>query len=512
MNIDNSLGMTLFSNDISSTTSAMGNLNGLSKVTGQSPEGSLFQQLISQMLMAKNGVNETAEVGINGEEQNQSGGTGDVFSELLLAGGNLAKIRFMDSENGIDESAEANELLMEANGLPMEAPANENNGPMDSIQALMAGFANPIQTANNETTPLEAQAVKGSVEAAVSEIGSLQTAGSELEVQENRKTIPNNITPQDSLEMTTAVTDGKTAETDGMTTAKDGTLALEEGNTVQQSAKTAQTNETVLGSSEKSASKENDLPTVVKTEPEMIEKPETMTGQDFKNSEIGRHKQTAAGENPMQEVIADAAKTAKSETEADGINLERNGFQNSIHGAVSTRGAAEASRLTQPVETNQPFSQIRAEILTKLEQNGPTEFKMQLDPEDLGQIDIKLKLSDGKLIIDILAANSKTMALLTGQVDKLIASMGLQNVVVESVHVNQQMNSQTQDNSQSQGFTMNSAMDFSQRKQQEQAQQQILNDSRLAGSLNRQDETQASTQANRIEAMRYDTHRMNYAV
>ena len=147
--------------------------------------------------------------------------------------------------------------------------------------------------------------------------------------------------------MTTAVTDGKIAETGAMTTAKDGTLAFEEGNTVLRPVKTAQTNETVLGSSEKSAPKENDLPAVVKTESEMTEKPETMTAQDSKNSEIGRHKQTAAGENPMQEVIADAAKTAKSEIETDGINLERNGFQNSIQGAVSTRGAAEALPLSQ---------------------------------------------------------------------------------------------------------------------------------------------------------------------
>lgn len=507
MNIDNSLGMTLFSNDISGATSAIGNLNGLSKGTAESPEGSLFQQLISQMLMTKNGLHETAEAGINMEELNQSGGTGDVFPELLLAGGNFAKIRLMDAENGIDESAEAD-------GLPMEAQADENNGTMESIQALMAGFANPIQTANNETTPLEAQTMKVSIEASVSEIGSLQTAGSELEVQATRKNIPNNTALKDSLEVTAAMTDGKTAETDAITMSKDGKAAFEEGNMVQQPVKAAHANETVLGSSEKPAPKENDLPTVVKAEPmkEMTEKPETITGQELRNSEIGRHKQTAAGENPTKEVTDDTVWTAKSETEADGINLERTGFQNSIQGTVSTRGAAEASQLTQPVETSQPYSQIRAEILTKLEQNGPTEFKMQLDPEDLGQIDIKLKLSDGKLIIDILAVNSKTQALLTGQVDKLIASMGLQNVVVESVHVNQQMNSQTQDNSQSQGFTMNSAMDFSQRKQQEQAQQQILNNSRAGTLAQQQDETQSRNQANRIEFMRYGTHRMNYAV
>jgi len=491
MNIDNSLGMTLFTNDISGT-SASGSLNGLSKGVAESPEGSLFQQMISQMLKTKNGMNETAEAAINTEEQNQSGGTGDLISELLIAGGNLAKIRLMDSENGSGEAA--------------ESQAQE--------QALMAGFVNPIQTANNGTTPLEAQTMKDSIQASISEIGALPTAGSELEVPGTRKNIPTNLAQESSLEVTAAMTDGKAAETDALTMAKDGAFTLEEGNTVKQPPKTAHTNETVLNS-EKPTPKENDLPTDVKTEPmkEMTGKPETSTGQDLKTPEIGSQKQNAAGENSMKEVATNTAKTAKSETETDGINLERTGFQNSIQGAVSTRSASEVSPVTQPVETSQPYSQIKSEILSNLEKSGPTEFKMQLDPEDLGQIDIKLKLSDGKLIIDIMAANSKTQAMLTGQVDKLIAGMGLQNVVVESVHVSQQMNSQTQDNSQSQGFTMNSAMDFSQRKQQEQAQQQMLNDSRLAGTLNRQqDETQTDNQANRIEGMRYNTHRMNYAV
>ncbi len=506
MNIDNSLGMTLFSNDVSGTTPGMGSFNGLPKVLGESPSGSLFQQLISQMLMERNGIYETPPAGKNGEEQNRAGGIGNLVSELLQAGGNLAKIRLLNGENGIGESAEAN-------GLPTDA-IDENNGSINGIQALMAGFVNPVQTSTDDTTPTGAQTMKGAIEASALEIGYLRTAGSESEVQASQKNILTNTAPEDSLGATATMTDRKTAETDAMTMANDGKVALEERNTVLQSAKTEYANAAVIGS-EKPELNDIKLPNDGKTEQMkgMTEKPETIAGQETKHSEIGSNKQTADLGNPVKELKADTVKMAKSETETEGINLERNGFQNSIQGAVSTRNAAETSQLPQPVETSQPYSQIKAEILTKLEENGPTEFKMQLDPEDLGQIDIKLKLSDGKLIIDILAANTKTQAMLTGQVDKLIASMGLQNVVVESVHVNQQMNSQTQDNSQSQGFTMNAAMDFSQRKQQEQAQQQILNDSRLAGTLNQQqDETQTSNQANRIEAMRYDTHRMNYAV
>ena len=63
---------------------------------------------------------------------------------------------------------------------------------------------------------------------------------------------------------------------------------------------------------------------------------------------------------------------------------------------------------------------------------------MQLEPKDLGQIDVRLKISEGKLIIDIAAASSKTQALLVSQADKLVMSMGLQNVEVETVQVNLQ--------------------------------------------------------------------------
>jgi hypothetical protein len=56
-------------------------------------------------------------------------------------------------------------------------------------------------------------------------------------------------------------------------------------------------------------------------------------------------------------------------------------------------------------------------------------------------------------------------------------------------------------------------MDFSQRRQQEQYQQQIFQNANLTGTFSlQQDETQADSRANRIESIRYDSHRMNYTV
>ena len=240
---------------------------------------------------------------------------------------------------------------------------------------------------------------------------------------------------------------------------------------------------------------------------------EGISGQEFKISESSVVKHTAVAETQTQKSITDQAEKMEAGTETERASQDRMSFQNTMQGTVTTSEVKDPSSMTQPVSAREPYNQIREEILSKLEQKGSTEFRMQLDPEDLGQIDINLKLSEGKLVIDILAANSKTQALLTGQVDKLIASMGLQNVQVESVHVSQQMNSQTQDNSQSQGYTMSSGMDFSQRRQQEQLQQEILNGNKVPGTFNlQQDEAQTNNPMTHIESIRYNSHRMNYAV
>ncbi|HZK02298.1 MAG TPA: flagellar hook-length control protein FliK, partial [Anaerovoracaceae bacterium] len=97
-------------------------------------------------------------------------------------------------------------------------------------------------------------------------------------------------------------------------------------------------------------------------------------------------------------------------------------------------------------EIPEPYSQINDEIHTRLSQKGPMEFSMQLEPKDLGKIDVKLKIYGGKLIIDIVSANPKTHVLLAGQTEKLITSMGLRNVSVENVQINQPSDAQNHSN------------------------------------------------------------------
>lgn len=234
-------------------------------------------------------------------------------------------------------------------------------------------------------------------------------------------------------------------------------------------------------------------------------------------ADSGKERTIIAPENNFSETLQFERGKLRGETqvaEREPVHFMQNNpdYLSPLQSTGPANDAPALNHLTQSAEAPEPHTQISEEILAKLEQKGPAEFKMQLEPGDLGQIDIKLKLNDGKLIIDILAANSKTQALLTSQVDKLILSMGLQNVQVESVQVGQQMNSQSQD-SQNQGYPMNSGMDFSQRKQQEHFQKEFLNGGSLPGVIDpRQNETQVNNTANRIESFRYGSQRMNYAV
>lgn len=511
MNIDNNLGMALFSKDLSGMAT-IGDFQGMATGVSENPEGSLFQQLISQMLTEKNNqMTEALGDSLNGGEKGKSGGTGDLLSELLLAGGNLSMLRLQNEGKVIGESAEnegqSEELVL----------TDENAEAMAAIQALMAGLTNGMAVSNTEKVLPEFQTGNSAAEASSAGIASFKTAVSDLGMVETQKYIPSNPETESIPEEMTVPANSKTTAVEGKAVTEDGKTGLTETNSILQTAgKTIQTEKSVFSSSEKPLiSKEMGFieaagPVPVTGKAEMKE---SIYTQESGIPEIGSRIQAAAVRIQTVEPITDYVEKAKPETEIAAASPDMLGFQNPIQGAVTTSEVAEPSPLNQPVEASEPYNQIKEEILSKLEQKGSTEFRMQLEPEDLGQIDIKLKLSEGKLVIDILAANSKTQALLTNQVDKLIASMGLQNVLVESVQVSQQMNSQTQDNSQSQGYTMSSGMDFSQRRQQEHLQQEIVNGSKRTGTFTlQQDETQNNNLANRIESIRYDSHRMNYAV
>ena len=208
------------------------------------------------------------------------------------------------------------------------------------------------------------------------------------------------------------------------------------------------------------------------------------------------------------------------EAEPDEKQIESDGNADSVKATayqsqIPRTGSADpitTDPMIQTAGTAEAYSQISSKILSSLEQKGPTEFKMQLKPENLGQIDINLKIKDGKLTIDIIADTAHTQNLLTSQVDKLISSMGLQNVQVESVQVGQQMNSDSR-NGQSQTYQMNSGMDFSQGRQNSNSGQTSENKQSFnTGRFGRTDEMTAEETLRANQTTRESFGRMNYVI
>lgn len=200
----------------------------------------------------------------------------------------------------------------------------------------------------------------------------------------------------------------------------------------------------------------------------------------------------------------------ESETSADSLETTSSmEYQNVFHSSVQTERLSDTSNLTNASKP-EAYSQIRDEILTNLVAKGSNEFKMQLQPEELGTIDVSLKLNDGKLVIDILAQNANTQTLLISQVDKLISSMGLQNVQVESVQVSQQMNQNSQNQSdQNQGYQqMQSGMDFSQGRKdsgESEANHRVLSTGIFGRSVEYSPDIEStqSVQASRLRKLDY---------
>ena len=524
--------MALFSGD-AGITAAAGSMtaaqNGFVELPGESP----FQKMIAQIL-ANNGFDKGTASAMQAETAAaQNSGTPQETNSIvtLLAGlfsgsSNQTKLKLQTTAD-VSENREAGSLQddhAESSKLRTESPV--------ALLTMSSGPFSACLIADSENAASDPPKNRLGANALAALIGPVQTVGEgfALTGQKDNLTgierLNSRNVPAGSAKPTAQIVDGsgrmtiladiggKKAEFTGMLSAEPAEVSTGANGLNDIAGKTIAPADTTRETTLKG------MPVLLNGNPENDPNEGGMMNGGLLNGlkdtaqqriKIAEAADDMPGESFRSGINASADKS-ESVPDSMGDTLKTAAYQSQIQSAGRT-GNAEASQTIQPAENPEAYSQIRDEIAAKLEQNGPTEFKMQLEPEDLGQIDIKLKLSEGKLVIDILAANSKTQALLTSQVDKLIASMGLQNVQIESVQVSQQMNPQAQDSSQSQGYGMNAATDFSQRRQQEQYQQEIFRNAGQAGTFSlRQDEMQADSRADRIESIRYVSHRMDYTV
>lgn len=495
MNIGMNLGMNSggFSGIDSNLTGVAGaDSQSLAAILGQNsgPSGvfgnnSVFQSMITKMLA------QLAEPG-NVQQSSGKADIGDLFagsdpltametgsgestdlnsiiSSLLLKNGSLAKGLALVNQKG--SSLSGSDAISQQNGNSPKADVSEEEARQNlDVNAILAGLVQGtgIHFGRNIIPSSEMNQKNAADLTTINQINAVTVSD-----------LTNN------LQSTTEIPAGK--QTEAVASLLDAIVNHGEGVTTG--------NENVLTDQEK----------------ELITKLQASTGKSGAVSEAGNQQNIeASSDHSRFQTLQE--KMIKESEPFEKVFENSIGYQSQVQNVGGSDAAANANLQTPSAEKTEAYSQISQEILTKLEQKGPMEFKLQLEPEDLGQIDIKLKLQDGKLMIDILSASAKTHNLLTSQVDKLIMNMGLQNVQVENVQVNQQMNDQSQGNL-NQSFSMNSGMNFSQRRQQEQFQEQLKShgQSVISDGL-KVSETQSIGTSDSIGQLRNLTRRLDYAV
>jgi flagellar hook-length control protein FliK len=141
--------------------------------------------------------------------------------------------------------------------------------------------------------------------------------------------------------------------------------------------------------------------------------------------------------------------------------VEADGKQVDVQSLLGVKNTAPATK----AEPAQVLSQVQDAIIENFETNTDKTFKVTLNPESLGEIDVEMAFSNGKLTINILAASQETHELLTKQIDQLVRGLALQKISVETVTVNRAVEETADSGEQAQSSMTN--MDFRQGQQQE---------------------------------------------
>jgi flagellar hook-length control protein FliK len=194
------------------------------------------------------------------------------------------------------------------------------------------------------------------------------------------------------------------------------------------------------------------------------ESTEVITDDARADQPLGRTDQISV---ESQEKSAEAGKTISlngidlQEETVEAPSVETDGKQVDVQSLLGVKSTAPATK----AEPAQLLSQVQDAIVENFELNTDKTFKVTLNPERLGEIDVEMAFSNGKLTINILAASQETHELLSKQIDQLVRSLALQKVSVETVTINRSVEETADSGQQAQSGMTN--MDFKQGQQQE---------------------------------------------
>jgi len=191
-------------------------------------------------------------------------------------------------------------------------------------------------------------------------------------------------------------------------------------------------------------------------------KPGTDLPADFKEAQV------AVAQNPTPDAAAMSAglggKSLFASRDRDDESKEGNtGGDSSQMGAVSH--SKEKSSLTPENITLAPATQIKvptadeaANLRTIIQssrylvQRGGGEMKVQLQPEGMGNIDLKVAINNGKVDIQMLTESKETKRMLESGMDELRASLIQHKLSLDNVRVDTHNKSGTESNNNNNFF------------------------------------------------------------
>ena len=285
--------------------------------------------------------------------------------------------------------------------------------------------------------------------------------------------------PNQINEAQTLGTDKKTEVTD-----KNSDLALFPGFVKKVAAEAASGDGlTTQGSSEEVGNQTNsiDNQAIPKTEFQNQQGLDSDNRIQDANSESLKSQSETGGLNAAEgfkdELTKISGKDENILSQIDTQNFDEKGVQGVNASGINTLKGSEIQ-----AHTNIPVvQQVEQKILQNFEANKPMVLQMTLSPENLGDVEVQLKYDQGKLIIDISAVSQETQNLLGKHINQLVRGLALQNVQVETVHLNTPVEASS--NGGNSTSLMNSGSDFSQQQNNAQLRESFLRNSSIQNSL-----------------------------
>lgn len=344
-----------------------------------------------------------------------------------------------------EETAKSEGATGEAAVSPKEPSTDEEiqneQSSMELLQQLAASMMMQLTapaetTATTETTelPVEALLPTEAVEQVQAELPK-QAAPQPVEVpQTGSESLGEMELPKTGALFTVVQTDENGVPVEQQTAEAAKTPVVAETLQAESKNNTPQKAEAVPAEPEKAAAQTTQQPEAVQpqtkpeTEAPKAERPQaeisvtqkTTTESKPVETQIQRPVQQETpveGEKVQPQVVVEQSTEVKEPEQVEKIQVRTEISAESVQTTQQT-----VTVKTEPAVVSEPPKSVAVQLADKFatfEATSKTEFQMQLFPEDLGEVTVKMAVRDGVMVIDILSPNSKTQQILLANADDI---------------------------------------------------------------------------------------------